>query len=71
MAGAVETYRSHHLWNSADLHTLLINDVLQCVPKVPYISKVSLFSAVCGWIPKPFDLLIALTVRFDLVYEVA
>ena len=40
-------------------------------PKVPYISKVSLFSAVCGWIPKPFDLLIALTVRFDLVYEVA
>ena len=34
-------------------------------------SKVSLFSAVCGWIPKPFDLLIVLTVRFDLVYEVA
>ena len=40
-------------------------------PKVPYTSNVSLFSAVCGWIPKPFDLLIATAVRFDSVYEVA
>ena len=36
-------------------------------PKVPYTSNVSLFSAVCGWIPKPFDLLIATAVRFCLV----
>ena len=40
-------------------------------PKVPYISKVPLFSAKCGWILKPFGLLIAHTLRFDMVYEVA
>ena len=40
-------------------------------PKVPYNSNVSLFSAVCGWIPKPFDLPIATAGRFDLVYNKA
>ena len=39
-------------------------------PKVPYISKVTLFSAKCGWILKPFGLLIAPAGGFDLVYEV-
>ena len=49
-----------------------VSDTIQyhtVCPKVPYTSKVCLFSAVCGWIPKPFDLLIATAVRFDLVYN--
>ena len=39
-------------------------------PKVPYTSKVPLFSAIHGWILKPFGLLIVQMGRFDLVYEV-
>ena len=38
-------------------------------PKVPYKSKVPLFSAKCGWILKPFGLLIAPASGFDLVYD--
>ena len=34
-------------------------------------SRVPLFSAICGWILKSFDLMIATTGRFDMVYEVA
>ena len=40
-------------------------------PKVRYKSNVPLFSAICGWILKSFDLMIAHTGRFDMVYEVA
>ena len=40
-------------------------------PKVPYISWTPLFSALSEWIKKPFELLIALTGRFGLVYKVA
>ena len=40
-------------------------------PKVPYKSKVPIFSAKCGWILKPFGLLISPAGGFDLVYEVA
>ena len=66
-------YRGHHASNVTKIaFTELAKKVGPTVcPKVPYISKVSLFSAVCRWIPKPSYLLIALTVRFDLVYEVA
>ena len=38
-------------------------------PKVRYISKALLFSAKCGWILKSFHLMIAHTLRFDMVYE--
>ena len=47
---------------------LFINTVC---PKVPLKTKVTLFSAVCGWIPKPFWLLVAHISGFDMAYKVA
>ena len=44
---------------------------LTVCPKVRDKSKVTLFSAKCGWIIKPFGLLIAPACGFDLVYEVS
>ena len=66
-------YRGHHASNVTKIaFTELAKKVGPTVcPKVPYISKVPLFSAKCGWILKPFGLLIAHTLRFDMVYEVA
>ena len=40
-------------------------------PKVPYTNNVSLFSAIGGWIPKPFDLQVVHMCGFDLVYDEA
>ena len=58
------------LWCSCNSWTESLKKVYSTVcPKVPYISKACLFSAVCGWIPKPSDLLIATAGRFVLVYE--
>ena len=38
-------------------------------PKVPLNSDMVLFSAICGWILKPFDLQIATLGRFDMMYD--
>ena len=38
-------------------------------PKVPEKSNVPCFSAICGWILKPFDLQIAMKVRFVMIYD--
>ena len=40
-------------------------------PKVPYTSNVYLFSAIGGWIPKPFDLKVVHMCGFDLLYDEA
>ena len=39
-------------------------------PKVPLKTKVLLFSAVHGWIPKPFGLLVAHIGGFDIANKV-
>ena len=43
--------------------------ILVC-PKVPWNSYTLLFSTICGWIQKPFDLQVAHIGGFDLLYKV-
>ena len=38
-------------------------------PKVAEKSNVPCFSAICAWILKPFDLQIAMMVRFVMMYD--
>ena len=39
-------------------------------PKVAEKSNVPCFSAICAWILKPFDLQIAMMVRFVMMYDI-
>ena len=40
-------------------------------PKVPLKRNLVVFSAVCGWILKPFELQIVLECGFDMMYIMA
>ena len=40
-------------------------------PKVPLKRNLVVFSAVCGWILKPFELQIVLECGFDMMYDMA
>ena len=40
-------------------------------PKVPLKRNLVVFSAVCGWILKPFELQIVLECGFDIMYGMA
>ena len=39
-------------------------------PKVPEKSNLPCFSAICAWILKPFNLQIAMMVRFVMMYDI-
>ena len=40
-------------------------------PKVPLKRNLVVFSVVCGWILKPFELQIVLECGFDMMYDMA
>ena len=40
-------------------------------PKVPLKRNLVVFSALCGWILKPFELQIVLECGFDMMYDMA
>ena len=40
-------------------------------PKVPLKRNIVVFSAINGWIPKPFELQIVLKCGFDMMYDMA
>ena len=47
----------------------LPNPTSTVCPKVPEKSNVPCFSAICAWILKPFNLQIAMMVRFVMMYD--
>ena len=62
---------THHLEGDGDVAKIGHSVSHTVCPKVACNSNVPLFSAKCGWIPKPFGLLIAHMVRFVMIYDMA